>query len=126
MVDHGNSVELAVGKSVLANQVRVLLRPQQASKVFKKVTYIRVNSRPGETYPYMEAGKDVAAWPPLLTWLYYAVCVVCGEDIMLVSARLPHVTQKLLWARKRGEKGKKRIRSCGLCKPFWKDFSFIK
>ena len=74
----------------------------------------------------MEAGKDVAAWPPLLTWLYCAVCVVCGEDIMLVSARLPHVTQKLLWARKRGEKGKKRIRSCGLCKPFWKDFSFIK
>ena len=36
-------------KSVLANQIR----PQQASKVFKKVTYIRVNSRPRETYPYI-------------------------------------------------------------------------
>ena len=28
------------------------IRPQQAFKVFKKVTNVRVNSRPGETYPY--------------------------------------------------------------------------
>ena len=38
-----------VTKSVLANQIR----PQQASKVFQKVTYIRVNSRPGVTYSYV-------------------------------------------------------------------------
>ena len=37
-----------IEKSVLANQVR----PQQAFKVFQKVTNDRVNSRPGETYSY--------------------------------------------------------------------------
>ena len=38
-----------IEKSVLANQIR----PRKAFKVFKKVPYIRVNSRPGETYPYV-------------------------------------------------------------------------
>ena len=43
-----NSQDKTIEKSVLANQVR----PQQASKVFKKVTNVRANSRPEETYPY--------------------------------------------------------------------------
>ena len=40
-------------KKLTTNVVSYQARPQQTSKVFKKVTNVRVNFRPGETDPYV-------------------------------------------------------------------------
>ena len=50
----GQNLSETIEKSVLANQTR----PEQDSKVFKKVTNARVNSRPGETYPYVNPSNQ--------------------------------------------------------------------